>query len=234
MWPGLDGDAPHGAPWAGGRKTATDVIVTISRGYGAAGLAVADGVAGALGYELLTDDIPKTVAARLGTSSDEVKSRATSEPSFGERMLRGLSEGTAEAVSPAAPRLPGDFDESVRREIERTILERAERGDVVILGRNAGALLGVRPDVLRVFLRADRAWRVERLVEAFGLSPGDAQADIERMDTARKNFAKERYNLRFGDARSYDVVIDVSRVGIAGATATVVAAVLNFGRSGAP
>ena len=202
----------------------TDVIVTVSREYGAGGLAVADGTAAALGYELLTDDVPKTVAARLGSSSDEIASRATSEPSFAERMLRGLSAGTADSVSPAAPRLPGDFDESVRREIERAIRERAARGNVVILGRNASALLGVRPDVLRVFLHANRNWRVARLVEAFGLTPDVALADLERMDAARKSFAKERYNVRWGDARSYDLIVDVSRVGICGAVAVVVAA----------
>jgi len=200
------------------------VIVTISREYGAAGLAVADGTAAALGYELLTDDIPKTVAARLGTSSDEVKTRATNEPSLGERILRGLSAGTAESVSPATPRLPGDFDESVRREIERTIRERAACGDVVILGRNAGALLGLRPDVLRVFLQGNRAWRIARLVEAFGISPQEARADVERIDAGRKSFAQDRYNLRFGHAREYDLIVDVSRVGIAGAIGVVVAA----------
>ena len=200
------------------------MIVTVSREYGAAGLAVADGAATALGYELLTDDLPKSVAARLGTSSEDVMARATIEPSFGERVLRGLSAGTAEAVSPAAPRLPGDFDESVRREIERTIRERAERGDVVILGRNAGAVLAARSGVLRVFLRGDRSWRVARLVEAFGITPDEALADIERLDAARKSFAKDRYNLRWGDARSYDLVVDVSRIGIAGAVGVVVAA----------
>jgi cytidylate kinase len=201
------------------------VIVSISREYGAAGLAVADGVARALGYELLTDQLPRAVAARLGTSPDEVAARAAAEESFSERVLGGLGAGTAEVVSPAAPRLPGDFDESVRREIERTIRERATRGDVVILGRNAGALLGPRPDLLRVFLTADREWRAGRIIESFGVSRDMALADMERIDGTRRKIAKERYKVAWGDARCYDLLLDASRFGIELTIELVVAAV---------
>jgi cytidylate kinase len=201
------------------------VIVTISREYGAAGLAIADGVAHALGYELLTDDLPKSVAARLGTSAESVSQIASAEQSLPERLLAGLGEGTAEVITPRAPRLPDEFDEAVRREIERTIRERAERGDIVILGRNAGVLLGSRPDLLRVFLTAEREWRVERLRAAFGHDRAAALADIERVDAARRKFAKDRYKYSWGDARSYDLTLEVSRFGIEAAVALIVAAV---------
>jgi cytidylate kinase len=201
------------------------VIVTLSREYGAAGLAAADGVARALGYELLTDQLPRTVAARLGTSIEVVDARAGAAESFSERLLGGLEVGTAEVVSASAPRLPGEFDEEVRREIERTIRERAVQGDVVILGRNAGALLASRADLVRVFLSANPEWRIGRLVEAFGLSRESARADMERVDAARRKFAKERYQLRWGDARYYDLMLDVSRFGIDATIGLIVAAV---------
>ncbi len=199
------------------------MIVTISREYGAAGLAVADGVAEALGYELLTDDLPRSVAARLGTSTDDV-ARATGAASLAERFLGGLEAGMPEIHSPAAAPMPDAFDETVRREIERTIRERAALGDVVILGRNAGSVLGRRPDALRVFLSGDRAWRVARLVEAFGGSAADAEADVDRVDAMRRKFAKERYKTIWGDARYYDLMLDASRFGVDATIALVVAA----------
>ncbi len=204
--------------------------MTISREYGAAGLAVADGSARALGYELLTDDLPKSVAARLGTSPEEVSSRANVEASLGERILEKLEAGTPEVLgSGAYPILPGDFDESVRREIEWAIRERAGRGSVVILGRNAGAVVGARADCLRVFLTAARAWRVARLLETFGGTAQRALADLERVDAARKKFAKERYGVRWGDAHCYDLIVDVSRVSIPGAVAVVATAARALG-----
>ncbi len=201
------------------------MIVTISRDYGAAGLAVAEGVAHELGYELLLDDLPRTVAARLGTSPDEVAERAASEASLAERILARLGAGTAEVISLTEPRLPGDFDESVRREIERTIRERAASGNVVILGRNGGALLGARPDLVRVFLTGDREWRLARIVESFGNSRARAAADLERIDGARRKIAKERYNVAWGEARCYDVLLNASRFGVDGTVELVVAAV---------
>jgi cytidylate kinase len=201
------------------------VIVTISREYGAVGLGVADGVAHALGYALLTDDLPKTVAARLGTSPEEVAARAINEASFSERMLRGLEAGTAEAVSGSALPHVDEFDESVRREIERTIREAAARGDVVILGRNAGAVLGPRPDLVRVFLTGERAWRVERVSEAFGLSRERARAEVDRVDAQRRVFTRARYKIVWGDPHFYDLVIDTSRFGVQGAVEIVSAAV---------
>jgi cytidylate kinase len=200
------------------------VVVTISREYGAAGLAVADGVARALGFELLTDDVPKTVAARLGTSAAVVDARATTEASFTERLLGRLGAGMPELLSPAAAKLPEDFDEVLRREIERTIRERAEAGRVVILGRNAGTILRDRSDVVRVFLTAPREWRLARIVESFGITRAEALDDLERIDAKRKAFAKERYGIAWGDAGSYDLALDVSRFGIAAATGLVVAA----------
>jgi len=201
------------------------VIVTISREYGAAGLAVADGVAAALGLELLTDELPKTVAARMGTSPDLVTARAADEPTFTERILSRLGAGTPELVAPGAPDLPDDFDEALRREIERAIRERAARGEVVFLGRNAGAILGKRPDLVRVFLTAAFDWRVARIVESFGQTEAQARADIERIDARRKKFARERYKIAWGDAGSYDLALDVSRFGIEGTVALIVAAV---------
>jgi len=200
-----------------------NVIVTISREYGAAGLAVADGVAEALGYELLTDDLPRSVAARLGTSSDDL-ARATGAASFSERVLGGLEAGTPQVLSGAAPG-PDAFDETVRREIERTIRSRASGGDVVFLGRNAGSVLGRRPDILRVFLTGERAWRVARLVEAFGGTRAQADSDIERVDAVRRKFAKDRYKTAWGDARYYDLILDASRFGVEGTVALIVATV---------
>ncbi len=201
------------------------MIVTISREYGAAGLAVADGLARVLGYELLTDDLPRMVAERLGTSADAVAAIASADQPLPERLLAGLEMGTSDVVSNVVPESPADFDESVRREIERTIRERTAAGNIVVLGRNAGAVLGRRPGLVSVFLTAARDWRADRLVATFAQSRVDALADMDRIDAARRKITKDRYGIRFGDARSYDLIVDVSRFGIAGATELVAAAV---------
>ncbi len=201
------------------------MVVTISREFGAGGLAVASGVAAELGYEFLGDEgLSQAVAARMGTSAAAVADR-TSEAPLSERVLERLGAGMLETLSLATPRLPDDFDEDVRRALERTIRERAATGRVVILGRNAGFVLGRDPAVVRVFLIGERAWRVERLAAYFGQSRERALADLERIDGGRKKFARDRYDVRWGDPHQYDLVIDVSRVTIEIAIELIVAAV---------
>ncbi|HMD03467.1 MAG TPA: cytidylate kinase-like family protein [Candidatus Baltobacteraceae bacterium] len=201
------------------------MIVTISREYGAGGLAVADAAARELGYGLLTDDVPKEVAARLGTTAQEVGQRASAERSLPERMLADLEAGSPESINSTPPRLPDEFDESVRREIERTLRERAAEGNLVILGRMGSAVLAGRPDLLRVFLTAPPGWRIERVMETFGRTRNEAMSDIEQLDAARRRFAKERYKIAWGNARCYDLVLDTARFGIEGAAGLIASAV---------
>jgi cytidylate kinase len=197
------------------------MVVTVSREYGAGGLAVAGGVAAALGYELMTDAIPETVAARLGASCDDVRVHAESEPPLADRILADLGAGTPE-MGPGAD--PDPFDESVRREIERAIRERAARGDVVILGRVGNAVLAGTAGLLRAFVYADRDWRVRRIAGALGLTPERAAAEVDRVDLVRRRFAADRYRIAWGDRRSYDVIVDTARVGIEGAVEAIAAA----------
>jgi cytidylate kinase len=197
------------------------VILTISREYGAAGLAVAEGVARALALELVTNEVEHAAAARLGTSSAEV-AEAESGPPLAERLMRGFREATAETADPNNPIL--DFDESVRAEIEEAIRSRAQRGDVVFLGRFANAVLAGRPDIVRVFLYAERAWRVARIAEVFELAPERAASEVDRTDAERRTLAKDRYAIVWGGRANYDLIVNVGRLGIGGATRAIVAA----------
>jgi cytidylate kinase len=201
------------------------VIVTVSREYGAGGLGVSDGVARALGYELLTDELPRRVAERLGVAPEAVAQRTDANPPLADRFLERLGAGTSEMLpAPAAPAID-EFDDVVRREIERTIRERAEAGNVVILGRNASIVLGARPDLVRVFLVAARDWRVAQIMRLFGQNRAEAGVNVDRIDVERRKFTSRRYKATWGDPHNYDLVIDTSRFGIEGAVETIVAAV---------
>jgi cytidylate kinase len=201
------------------------VIVTISREYGAAGLAVADGTAQALGYRLLTDDLPAAVAARLGTSREAVAARAGAEAPLAERVLGGLEAGSPESIGGPPASAIDPFDEDVRRELERSVREAAAAGDVVILGRMASVVLAGSPGMIRVFLTAPRAWRIERVCETFGFTPQRANAEIDRVDARRRNYARARFGVVWGSPDGYDLVVDTSRFGIEGAVSLIVAAV---------
>jgi cytidylate kinase len=199
------------------------VIVTVSRAYGALGHAVTRAVAGRLGYRLVDDDLPVVVAARLGTSPEAVEGMEHRSEGFGERFLRSLGGAVPEAFQPGVA--ADDLDGAALREIERLIREAADAGNAVIVGRGGNAILAGRPDLLRVFLTAPVAWRAAHIAESLGVPEAQARAEVARVDSGRRAFARERYDIAWGEAASYDLLLDVSTFGAAGAAAIVVAAV---------
>jgi cytidylate kinase len=199
------------------------VIVTVSNEYGSGALAIAARVAGELGYAYVDQQLPVVVAKRLRITPQDVDANEDAPRSLGERLLTSLERATPELAQASAD---APFDEALLRAVQDAVREYAARGDAVIVGRGAFAILGAPPDVLRVFFHAPRVWRVARVVEAHGIRPEAAEAEVDRVDRARAAYLHEWYGVTFGDARAYDLCVDTSRLDPAQSTALIVAAVL--------
>jgi cytidylate kinase len=196
------------------------VIVAISNDYGSGALEVARRVAATLGYQFVDRQLPVVVAKRLRVSREAVEANEEAVPSLGERFLSGLERATPELAEASAE----PFDEELLRAVQRAVREYAARGNVVIVGRGAAAILGARPDVLRVFVHAPREWRVRQIVRTTGASLEVAQAEVDRIDRARRAYIRDWYGLTLGDPQNYDLSLDASRLGVAESAALVVAA----------
>jgi cytidylate kinase len=113
----------------------------------------------------------------------------------------------------------------MRRAIEEAVREEAAAGDAVIVGRMGSVVLGPRPDVLRVFVKASLDWRVAHVAASLGVDDAAARAEIGRIDEARRTYAREGYRVTWGDPRNYDLVVDTSKFEIDGTADVIVAAV---------
>ncbi|GAC1571235.1 MAG: cytidylate kinase-like family protein [Candidatus Elarobacter sp.] len=200
------------------------MIVTVSRAYGSSALAVSRAAADRLAYRLVDKELPTVVALRLGMSPDVVETAQDRPRSFGVRVLEQLGGGVPEVAQPAAS-TDDDLVPETRRFTEEAIREAAEAGNVVIVGRMAGAILGARPDVLRVFVSAPMAWRAAHVAISLGVGEAAAREEILRIDEARRTYAKEQYRVAWGDPRNYHLVLDTSRFGVDGCASIIVAAV---------
>jgi cytidylate kinase len=198
------------------------VIVTVSNEYGSGALALAKRVAEALGYEYVDHQLPVVVAKRLRVTPEAVEANEDAPRTLGERLLTGLERATPELAEASATE---PFDEELFRALQTAVREYAARGNAVILGRGAAAILGRRPDVLRIFVYAPRQWRVDRVAQATRTRREVAAAELDRVDRARGAYIKDRYGLTFGDPSNYDLCIDASRLDAEQCTALVVAAV---------
>ncbi len=198
------------------------VIVTVSNEYGCGALAIAAEAARELGYRYVDEQLPVVVAKRLRISPEEVDATEDSTRSFGERMIESLERATPELALSSAV-LP--LDEDKVKAVADAVNAYARRGNCVIVGRGAWAILRGREDVVRVFMHAPRGWRVSRIVAETHVSAETAAAEIDRVDRARVAYIKQWYGLNFGDAQNYDLALDTSRVRPAQCAAAIVAAV---------
>ncbi len=198
------------------------MIVTISNQYGAGAVAIGHRVATLLGYALVDRELPIVVAKRMRTTPEEVEAVEDVGRSLGERLLSSLEMSTPEVN---ATHFAESFDEEYLREVQEAVREYAARGDTVVVGRAAALILGRRPDVLRVFMHAPRDWRIENVARDLALERATAQAEVDRIDRARKAHLRDWYDAEFGNPKHYDLSIDTAAFGVEGSAALIVAAV---------
>jgi cytidylate kinase len=198
------------------------VLITISNRYGCGAIAVAQLAAQRLGYEFVDEQLPIAVAKRLNTSPQAVESAEDVGKSVSERMLRALEFGTPEL---RGRQIAPDFDEECLREIQEAVREYAAHGNVVIVGRGAHAILGRRPDLLRVFMYAPRDWRIRHIMEYHDVDEHTAAAEIDRVDRARAEYMQAYYGVKWLDDDNYDLALDTSVFGVEGSAEVIVRAV---------
>ena len=158
------------------------MIVTVSNEYGSGALAIARRVADTLHYEYVDEQLPVVVAKRLQVTPEEVVANEEASPSLGERLLNSLELATPELATSSVAE---PFDEALQRAVRDAVREYAARGNVVIVGRGASAILTGRAGILRVFLHAPRQWRVTHVVESARVPLEVARAEVDRIDRAR-------------------------------------------------
>lgn len=198
------------------------MVVTISNEYGSGALAIAKRVADELAYDFVDRQLPVVVAKRLSISPEDVEASEDTGRTLGERLITSLELATPElAGSPTVE----PFDEELLRSVQEAVREYAAHGNVVIVGRGAATILGPRPDVLRVFMHAPRAWRIEHVAGTLHVDAKVAQAEVDRVDRARAAYLRDWYGATFGDPHNYDLCIDTSRFYDARCAALIVAAV---------
>ena len=95
------------------------------------------------------------------------------------------------------------------------IIEIAEKESCVIVGRNADYILREFDHCLRVFVHADRNWRLLHMRKLMPDTPFDQlEADMDKADRARKNYCVKHTGRVYGDSRNYDLTLCTSKLGI--------------------
>ena len=94
------------------------------------------------------------------------------------------------------------------------ILQIADQGSCVIVGRNADYILKDREDVLHAYIHADDAFRAERIVRLYGESEKKPEARLQEKDKRRKVNYQHYTGRNWGDAQNFDICLDSAKLGV--------------------
>jgi cytidylate kinase len=201
------------------------VIITISRMFGSGGSDVAARVARQLGWALLDNAVVDAVAKRLGVSVAEVSSREERVPSLAERIAASLTMSTPELGVPVVDASLMETAETKIVGVTKRVMEEAvAQGNAVLVGRGAQCMLADRPDALHVFCYAPKAFLVKYAIAHRGVSPANAEHEVEKMNRQREQYVKRHWGRDWRAFENYHLCVDTGRLGIEVAADLVVAA----------
>ncbi len=102
------------------------------------------------------------------------------------------------------------YDELIRQ----VILEYANAGNVIIVGRGGQVVLRDYPNALHVRVQASEKLRVRRLTERLGLDDKEAERQIRKSDKERARYMKHFYNVRWDDPDLYHLIVNTGKVSV--------------------
>lgn len=183
-------------------------IITISREYGAGGRTVGRMIAEKLGIPFYDKQLVEQVAQESGFAAKYIEEHGEHSPSgsvfsyaFAPQGVPGIMNGLS------AP----DYLWNVQCEV---ILQLADNGPCVIVGRNADYILKDRNDVLHVYLHADIPFRASRIVQLYGASDRNPEAELAERDKRRRLNYQHYTGRSWGVAQNYDLCLNTGTLGL--------------------
>ena len=107
----------------------------------------------------------------------------------------------------------------------------AGEGPCVMVGRCADYALADWNDCFSIFVHADLDWRINRIASKHGKTPKEAKDMITKTDKSRASYYNYYTNKKWGAARSYNLCIDSSKLGIDYAIEAIIESIKIFDRT---
>ena len=179
-------------------------IITISREFGAGGGQIGKAVAERLGYYYLDKDmIIRSAMESSNLTANEFRIYDEKVPfdfGFGQSLFDFYNKPLNERLFAA------------QRE---AILKAGEKGNCVIVGRNANVVLKEFDHSLHVFVAASQYFRLQNLKSKMpDYSESKILDEMKSVDKTRRKYCTYYTNTEFGHADYYDLTLKSSTLGI--------------------
>ena len=183
-------------------------IITISREFGSGGRSIGRKVAEELGIPFYDKELVEQIAMESGFAPKFVEEHGEHSPSssffsyaFAPQGIPGVMNGLSTA----------DFLWNVQCSV---ILQLAEKGPCVIVGRNADYILKDHPEALHVYVFADVPYRADRIVRRYGESEKTPEQRLAEKDKRRRVNYHHYTGRTWGQAQNYDICLDTGVLGL--------------------
>ncbi len=168
------------------------VIITIAREHGSQGKKIGELVAKELNIPYYYKELTALAAQESGLDKKYIKKVNSND---GEEIAQELYLTTS----------PAKYAIEAQDAVLKAI---AKRGSCVIVGRAADYVLRNYQPLLRVFIYADKEFRVQNVMEMYDDDEKSARKNIERADKNRSSYYEMIAGQKWGDPRNYDLCID--------------------------
>ena len=196
-------------------------IITISREFGSGCRTMGRKIAEKLGIPFYDKELVDQIAVESGFAPKFVEEHGEHSPSgsffsyaFAPQGVPGIMNGLSTA----------DFLWNIQCNV---ILQLADQGPCVIVGRNADYILKDREDVMDVYIHAETDFKAERIVRLYGESEKSPEQRLSEKDKRRRVNYQHYTGRTWGMAQNYDLCLDTGVLGEDYCAEIVVNAVLN-------
>lgn len=187
------------------------MVITVGRQYGSGGREIGTMLAEKLGFAYYDDLLLKEAAKESGLCEELFRSFDERPKSFLYSVAMDPYSFSMNHVTPK-----GSIEQQIYLATYDTIKKLAEKGSCVLIGRCADYALKDRDDVINLFITAPLENRIVRVARRNGISEDEARERIKKTDKSRASYYNYYSSKDWGDAKSYDLCIDSSLLGIEG------------------
>ena len=179
-------------------------VITIARQYGSGGKTVGKMLADKLGIPFYNREIITMASEDSGVNA----------MLFSDERLKGdfLNDSSKSYLK----------DEALFAYQVKIIRRLADQGPCVMIGRCADYILAGRPDVVRVFVHADKDFCLEQAMKVDSLPQQEVEKKIAEIDDYRARYYKHHTGHDWYDARNYDLSLNSGVLGFDGTVEEII------------
>ena len=181
-------------------------IITIEREYGCGGGDIARLLSERLGWKLWDHGLTEEIARLANCPKTVVECREEKNDPLYYRLFKSFLRGSFEG-SVNAYKLKIVDSECILRITQKVVLQVADSGNCVIVGRGSQHFLENRSDTLRVFLYAPWEDKVRRLIGR-GKTEKAARELVDTVDRDRIDFIQKYFHVEWPTRFLYHIMLN--------------------------